>query len=188
MTKGCSPSAEDLRLRLARPDDLYAVRSMQSAAVSMVRTETYCPREKAAWQNCPAWNLEELVEAERLYLLTYGKIIAGSAGWEPTGDGVTARLRAVFIDPGFQGNGLGALLVRLVEADIAATGHRRLLAPTTLSSVGFYRKLGYASGQREVHQMPQGVTLPYELMERTIELDHLATLSRQFDIAVRSAP
>ena len=168
MTKGCSPSAEDLRLRLARPDDLYAVRSMQSAAVSMVRTETYCPREKAAWQNCPAWNLEELIEAER--------------------DGVTARLRAVFIDPGFKGNGLGALLVRLVEADIAATGHRRLLAPATLSSVGFYRKLGYASGQREVHQMPQGVTLPYELMERTIELDHLATLSRQFDIAVRSAP
>ena len=55
----------------------------------------------------------------------------------------SAKIRSIFVHPGYARLGLGSRLVRHAEAEAAAAGHRLLELWSSLTGVPLYRKLGY---------------------------------------------
>jgi GNAT superfamily N-acetyltransferase len=52
-------------------------------------------------------------------------------------------VRSVFVDPVYQGRGIGSLLMATVESVARQTGVERLLVPSSITAEGFYRSLGF---------------------------------------------
>jgi ribosomal protein S18 acetylase RimI-like enzyme len=78
-------------------------------------------------------------------------------------DWTTGRLRAMAVDPALQGQGVGAQLVRRLEAEVAARGVREVTLHARGNAVGFYARLGYAvRGEPFVE-----VGLPHRDMHKT---------------------
>jgi GNAT superfamily N-acetyltransferase len=90
-----------------------------------------------------------------------------SAAWEPLDEPAqAAAVRAVFVHPAFHGRGLGARLLGVVEAAIAAAGRRRILVPAALHAVGFCQRLGDVANELAVAAL-DGVDLRYRRMWKT---------------------
>src|SRR3546814_6683498 len=100
------------------------------------------------------------------FVLEHEGRVVGSGGWsqrlphaelpeETPGGGDTkmqqpfslsphsAKIRSIFVHPGYARLGLGSRLVRHAEAEAAAAGHRLLALWSSLTGVPLYRKLGY---------------------------------------------
>jgi predicted GNAT family N-acyltransferase len=83
-------------------------------------------------------------EAEHLH---YGAFdaegtLVGTAAAVPLGSGV-AKVRQVAVGDALRGNGIGAMLMREVEADLRSEGYARLVLHARAPVVGFYERLGY---------------------------------------------
>ncbi|WP_439579851.1 GNAT family N-acetyltransferase [Elioraea sp.] len=151
-------------IRLAGRPDLPAILAFQQAAIAAVDPRSYSEAERGAWWRTPAVGMPALVETGR-YLVAerHGRLIGG-AGWEPLDTPPEAAVvRAVFVHPDCHGRGLGAQLVRAVEAAIAATGRRRILVPAALNAVSFYQGLGYVPNEIGIVDL-DGVDLRYQRM------------------------
>jgi GNAT superfamily N-acetyltransferase len=76
-------------------------------------------------------------------------VAVGPAGIEGLGvlDGI--EIRRVYVRPDLQGRGTGAALVRALEAEARKRGLARIELQASLSSVPFYRALGYRQGAQE---------------------------------------
>lgn len=79
-----------------------------------------------------------------------------------------ARIRAFYIDPDFARRGAGALLLRLSEDAARNAGFKRAELTSTLPAIPFYSALGYRSIRAFDLPLPDGVTLPLELMEKSL--------------------
>lgn len=155
---------DNLFIRHARLADMPAILAFQQAAIAAVDARAYTDAERRAWARTPAVGMEQLVAAGRYLVADAGGRLAGGAGWDTLPDPPEAAVvRAVFVDPAWHGRGLGATLVRAVEAAIAASGARRILVPAALNAVGFYERLGYAANEMAVIDL-DGVDLRYRRM------------------------
>jgi ribosomal protein S18 acetylase RimI-like enzyme len=83
-------------------------------------------------------------EAESLHLVALdGARVVGCVLFHPEGRG-TGRLFQMAVDPGRQGRGLGARLVRTLEAEVVRRGMHEVSLHARDTAVGFYARLGYA--------------------------------------------
>lgn len=139
---------DNLLIRHARRDDMPAILAFQQAAIAAVDPRAYTDAERRAWARTPALGMDRLVAGHRYLVADAGGRLAGGAGWDRLEEPAEAAVvRAVFVDPAWHGRGLGARLVREVEAAIAAAGCRRILVPAALNAVGFYERLGYIGNE-----------------------------------------
>jgi GNAT superfamily N-acetyltransferase len=139
---------DNLLIRHARLADMPAILAFQQAAIAAVDPRAYTDAERRAWARTPAVGMEQLITNGRYLVADAGGRLGGGAGWDTLPDPPDAAVvRAVFVAPGWHGRGLGAKLVRAVEAAIAAAGCRRILVPAALNAVGFYERLGYIGNE-----------------------------------------
>jgi ribosomal protein S18 acetylase RimI-like enzyme len=83
-------------------------------------------------------------EAESLHLIALdGDRVVGCVLFHPEGRG-TGRLFQMAVEPGRQGRGLGARLVRALEAEVARRGMHEVSLHARDTAIGFYARLGYA--------------------------------------------
>lgn len=81
---------------------------------------------------------------ENLHCAWLDGYLAGTCGWVPGDDAVAAaRITSVFVDPLFNGLGIGRRLVQDAEARAWAAGYRSYAARAADHSVGFFLALGY---------------------------------------------
>ena len=73
-----------------------------------------------------------------------GPEVVGCVLFHPEGDGSGGRLYQMAVRPDLQGQGLGARLVRHLEAELRARGVRHVHLHARASVVPFYERLGYA--------------------------------------------
>jgi GNAT superfamily N-acetyltransferase len=142
---------DNLLIRNACPADMPEILAFQKAAIAAVDPRSYTVEERGAWARLPAAGMHDLVASGRyLVAASEGRLIGG-AGWEPLNEPTrAAAVRAVFVHPTFHGRGLGAQLVRAVEAAIATAGRSCILVPAALNAVGFYERLGYVAHEMAV--------------------------------------
>jgi len=69
------------------------------------------------------------------------------------------RIQTVFVCPDQHGNGLGAKIMHYLETLAQNMGHSKVTLDSSLSSMGFYLKLGYAEIERI--QNTQGIETIY---------------------------
>jgi predicted N-acetyltransferase YhbS len=79
-------------------------------------------------------------------------------------DFASGRLRAMAVDPPLQRSGVGARLVRALEAELRARGVARVALHARADVVGFYERLGYVvTGEPFVE-----VGIPHRLMAKDL--------------------
>ncbi len=94
-----------------------------------------------------------------------GSLIA-TAGWGEQEQPRLARIREVFVDPGWSRRGVATRLLRLVETDAANHGRDVLWLMSSTVAVPFYEALGYVKGAEDASG-----TLPAVRMEKFPGLD-----------------
>lgn len=72
-----------------------------------------------------------------------GKIVGCGAIGAYWGSLTESSLFTIFVDPDYQGKGLGRLIVETLEADEFAKRANRIEIPASLFAIPFYRHMGY---------------------------------------------
>ncbi|WP_432219502.1 GNAT family N-acetyltransferase [Pseudomonas kribbensis] len=60
-------------------------------------------------------------------------------------------VRSVFVDPGYQGKGIGRHLMERIQSIAVNAGLNRLRVPSSITAEGFYASLGFIKIQDEFH-------------------------------------
>ncbi len=79
-----------------------------------------------------------------------------------------AKIRAFFVHPDFARQGLGTRLLNACEQAARAAGFTCMEMMATLPGVKLYRALGYAGDAPQILDLPNGVTVTFVPMSKTI--------------------
>jgi GNAT superfamily N-acetyltransferase len=127
----------------------------------------------------------QLVEDGTYFIAEVDGVMVASGGWSYRAtlfgsDGMSgrapenmdpakdaAKIRAIFVHPGWARKGLGTLMLGHCEGEARAAGFTRLEMGSTLTGVPLYRLRGYAEGERVEIPLPNGEALPVIRMTKT---------------------
>ena len=163
----------DVTLYSYTPADLPAVRELHALAFRQLAASHHDAAQIAAHEALiAAPDYAADVARSNLLLARHapeggaGASLIATAGWLALEDRPrTARIRKVFVHPGWARRGLATALVRAAEQAAAAAGYVHLFVRANINAVPLYEALGYraeASGS-----MPAaGVELPVVYMSR----------------------
>jgi len=155
-----SASPLNLRLRLARPDDMPVLSALMDRAIGEL-LQAFLPPEgvKASFE---IMGLDTQLIADGTYfVVAEGSEIAGCGGWsrratlfggdhsagrdaallDPAKD--AARVRAMYTHPDHTRKGVGRMVLDACEAAARAEGFSRVEMAATVGGVPLYRACGY---------------------------------------------
>jgi GNAT superfamily N-acetyltransferase len=158
---GGSPTTAAVLIRPAGIADAEAISRLVTHTLRMSNAADYSPAiiDGVVANFTPA-HIASRMHGRRVWVASREDGIIGTASLD--GDVV----RTVFVDPGHQGTGVGAALMRHVEAHAAATAIALLTVPSSLTAQGFYAHLGYRAVREAFHGdertivMVKDLTLP----------------------------
>jgi GNAT superfamily N-acetyltransferase len=143
----------------------------------LIRDQTYFLVEGIAETHNNAPQPEQLLPPQRPVPVACGgwskrKTLFGSDGasvrepelLDPATD--AAKVRAIFVHPGFARRGLGSLILAHVEAAATAAGFHHFEMGSTLTGVPLYRLKGYVEVERVAVPLPNGEALPIVRMTK----------------------
>jgi len=88
--------------------------------------------------------IKNRIENCNFYVIEENDKIIGCGGIDVKDEEQTeARIRIFFINPTFQGKGLGRKLVETLESDEILKDVKRIEAPASMFAIPFYKKMGY---------------------------------------------
>jgi GNAT superfamily N-acetyltransferase len=153
------PSTE-LSHRLARPDDLDALRDLMNAAISELQKPFLDDRQIASSRTIMGLDTQ-LIEDSTYFVVESDGRLAGCGGWsrratlyggdqspgrsaallDPTRD--AARVRAMYTHPNHIRKGVGRLILGQCEAAARSEGFGRVELMATMAGEPLYRACGY---------------------------------------------
>jgi GNAT superfamily N-acetyltransferase len=179
---------EEFSIRLAKLEDVPALRGLIESSVRGLGAGEYSAAEiEGALGH--ALGLDTQLIEDRTYFVAESAdgVLVGCGGWSwrqklcgSDGlDAVTscggslsgeaaAKVRAIFVHPGWARRGLGSLILRHVEQAAEAAGFRRLEMGSTLMGVPLYLLRGYRETERMGISLPNGETLAVVKMLKTL--------------------
>lgn len=84
-------------------------------------------------------------------------------------DHTNDEVLGLYVDPVWQGHGIGAELMGLAEARMVASGSARAKVHASLPALPFYERLGYRVVQRTEHRSRGGLVMASARMEKDLE-------------------
>jgi GNAT superfamily N-acetyltransferase len=153
---------ETLTHRLARRDDLEALKALMNAAISELQKAFLDERQIASSRAIMGLDTQ-LIDDGTYYVVESDGQLAGCGGWsrratlyggdqtpgrsaallDPTKD--AARIRAMYTHPNHTRKGVGRLIIALCEEAARAEGFARMELVATLSGEPLYRACGFAA-------------------------------------------
>ena len=79
-----------------------------------------------------------------------------------------AKVRAFFVDPNHARRGVGAMLLRRIEADAMQAGFRSLELMATLPGTRLYEQFGFQAGKAIDHPLPNGLKIRFVPMRKEL--------------------
>ncbi len=174
------------RVRLAGPADHDALDRLMKASARDLGAAFYDARQNASFIAHVAHVDPQLVADGTYFAVECGGELAACGGWSRrdkrfTGnDGAAggarllvpphepARVRAMFVAPGWARRGLGRVLLGACEAAARGEGFTRVELMATLPGVPLYRACGYLEEEPFDVVLPDGVPLPCIRMGKAI--------------------
>lgn len=174
-----------LKLRLAVPEDLPALRDLMSAAIGELLNPFLSPQEVAA--SFEIMGLDSQLVADGTYFVVEDEgALAGCGGWsrratlfggdhsagrdaallDPTRD--AARVRAMYTHPDHVRKGVGRLILDACEGAAAGEGFARCEMAATLAGEPLYRACGYREIERFSAQTSGGIEVPLVRMGKAL--------------------
>jgi GNAT superfamily N-acetyltransferase len=178
-------TANHFTLRLARLDDVPALRSLMDASMRIHLAAVLSPDEVDA--SFAIMGLDtQLIDDGTYYVVECEGRVAGCGGWsrratlfggdhsagrdaallDPKAD--AARVRAMYTHPDFARQGVGRLILGVCEEKAAAEGFTRTELGATMSGLPLYRAYGYLEIEQLRVDTPSGVRVPIIRMGKTI--------------------
>ena len=156
MTDACS----QLRLRLARPDDMPVLSALMDRAIGELLQDFLPPEGVRASYEIMGLDTQ-LIADGTYFVVEDGDAIAGCGGWsrratlfggdhsagrdaallDPKMD--AARVRAMYTHPDHTRKGVGRIILDACEAAARAEGFSRVEMAATMGGVPLYRACGY---------------------------------------------
>jgi GNAT superfamily N-acetyltransferase len=170
--------------RLARLDDLPAMRALMDRAIGMLQGAFLDPAQIAASRAIMGLDTQLVVDQTYFVVEQDGRL-AGCGGWsrratlfgsdatrgrnpallDPARD--PARVRAMYTEPQQARRGVGRLILRLCEDAARAEGFRRLELMATLAGEPLYRACGFVPIERLAHDQ-DGIAVPLVRMGKDL--------------------
>lgn len=143
------------QVRPATGEDTAAISRVVIAALHESNSQDYAPDVIARVERSFSPEaISALLDKRQVFVAVSGSLITGTASLD--GDVV----RSVFVDPAYQGAGVGRQLMNVIHAAAASAGVGTLRVPSSMTAQAFYAALGY----RKIHDAFYGA-------ERTIIME-----------------
>jgi GNAT superfamily N-acetyltransferase len=171
-------AAEGVRIRTATEADVPALHALIEGSVRGLQANDYTPAEiEGALGHALGLDSQLVVDGTYFVAEVDGEMVA-SGGWSYRAtlcgsDGMTgrepacldpatdaAKIRAIFVHPGWARQGLGSLMLAYCEGKAREAGFTRLEMGSTLTGVPLYRLRGYEERERIAIPLPNGEALP----------------------------
>lgn len=177
------PSTQ-LTHRLARLDELDALRDLMNAAISELQRPFLDERQISSSRTIMGLDTQ-LVEDSTYFVVEAGGRLAGCGGWsrratlyggdqspgrsaallDPARD--AARVRAMYTHPDHVRKGVGRLILGLCEAAARSEGFSKVELMATLSGEPLYRACGYVAVER-LEDARGGAAVPLLRMQKAL--------------------
>jgi GNAT superfamily N-acetyltransferase len=130
----------NIDIRIATIEDAAAISRTIVNALHESNARDYAPPviERIAQSFAPHHIARQLAERHVLVATLSGEIV-GTVGLEKN------VLRSFFVDPAYQGQGVGTALLEEIEGLAAANGHFSLAVAASVTAEHFYRRHGFAA-------------------------------------------
>ena len=125
--------------------------------------------DRESWAHAIAPGLYEKIEAkgrETFLVAEIGGVAVGFVSYAL--DGTTGAITGLYVDPDWQGSGIGRRLSERAEAILRGYGAERVRVRASLSGVPAYEALGFAETGRGLHRTRGGRELPMVEMEKAL--------------------
>lgn len=166
------------RFRVAIEEDVAEIRGLISASVRQLQVEYTEQEREAALET--VFTVDSQLIADGTYFMAFAENgrLAGCGGWskrktlyggdhqvetiepdllDPATD--AAKVRAIFVDPGFARQGLGSLILEVSEDAAKSAGFKHFEMGSTLAGVALYRLKGYREIERVEVPVGAGKTI-----------------------------
>jgi GNAT superfamily N-acetyltransferase len=174
-------SASAFHLRIATEDDIPALNALIDASVRVLQAGDYTSAQIDGALGTVLGVDTQLIRDRTYFIAETGDDpvrIAGCGGWsrrktlfgadrgpgrepellDPRTD--AAKVRAIFVHPDFARQGLGSLILSIVEDAALQAGFTRFEMGSTLTGVPLYRLKGYVEVERIAVPLANGESLP----------------------------
>jgi len=146
------------QIRPATGADTAAISRVVIAALRESNSQDYSPDVIAQVERSFAPEaVSALLDKRKVFVAVQGKIIIGTASLD--GDVV----RSVFVDPAYQGGGIGRQLMGVIDATAASAGVGALRVPSSITAQKFYAALGFQKIRDEFHGAERTVVMEKRL-------------------------
>ena len=154
------------RIRRAVPADAPAIWAIHTRAVRETASSHYPPESVAAWSGrmTPERYVEPIEARVVLVAEDDDGRIAGYAQLNPR-EGI---VQACYVDPDYNGRGVGRALMAAIEDEARAAGRTALLLDASLNAIEFYATLGWREEARAHHELAPGAWLDCAIMTKKI--------------------
>ena len=176
-----------LTLRLARPDDIAALRPLMEAAIGEL-LRPYLPQAEVAGSFEIMGIDTQLIADGTYFAVEDAGMIVGCGGWsrratlfggdhtvgrdaallDPAQD--AARVRAMYTHPTHARRGVGRMVLDACEAAAAREGFRRVELAATLAGEPLYRACGYDDIERFFSRTSNGAEVPLIRMGKALSV------------------
>ena len=171
--------------RLARREDVPALRALMDAAISELQKPFLDDRQIAASRAIMGVDTQ-LIEDRTYFVVERGGELAGCGGWsrratlygsddtpgrdaallDPAVD--AARVRAMYTDPRHARRGVGRRILSLCEDAARAEGFSRVELMATLAGIPLYRACGYRPAAEPITDDRGGAPVPLVRMMKPL--------------------
>lgn len=133
-------------IRSATPEDTPAIRRVIVSALRTSNAHDYSPDiiQQVEQSFTPKAILQWLTQRD-VYVATLDQCVAATASLERD------LVRSVFVDPRYQGQGIGRQLMLTLQCCAAQAGIRGLRVPSSITAEGFYTALGFVKIRDEFY-------------------------------------
>lgn len=172
--------------RIARMDDLEALRALMTRAIEHLQESFLSPEQVRASHKVMGLDTQ-LVKDGTYFLVEENGRIAGCGGWswratlyggdesvvarepaplDPAID--AAKVRAMYTDPDFVRRGVGRMVLDLCEDAARSAGFGRVEMMATMAGMPLYRACGYYPVEPVESAPIEGVRVPLMRMEKPL--------------------
>ena len=146
--------APPFTIRAFRPGDEFAICELHVAAIRAIPETVYSHSEVDGWARGKTPEIYVRIQQDPGEIV----IVAVDGNDRPVGfcGYLGDEIRGMYVDPAWQGQGVGAALMTTAETEIAASGAERYRVLAARSAYGFYQRLGYAQVSIASHTLHNG--------------------------------